>query len=331
MGQRVKRVRTTVSDSELANTMVKAWEELFSTTPSKEQINMLMAHNALETGHRKSMWNYNIGNITTDGKGSFNYFDDLTTDEQIKPGKWEKRNLKYRAYPNLLEGVKDYLKLLSNAKYANAWKHILNPDIAAFSKGLKESRYYTANEAPYTKYLTTIYNQLAKKDLPLETSTKNVSNKDFQYYEDELSSVLNQYLQMVAASEKSNKQLYKKYLPHHNFSIKITSNNICDSSEYARVLSAVLEEELLASTAIYHQDNQVEVECKIMGPKPQCFQAVAQINELLTDTFKQATQKIGSPYISAQVINKRAAHQLLDPAVAYEYHLQFLSKFKEYP
>src|SRR5271166_2100988 len=109
----------------MAQAIIAAWTGMFRTAPSKEQVSMVLAQNNLETGNRKSMWNYNVGNITTDGK-SIDFFDDLATDEQIKPGVWQKMNLKYRAYPSLEEGAKDYLKLLSSGHYAEAWKHILN-------------------------------------------------------------------------------------------------------------------------------------------------------------------------------------------------------------
>src|SRR5574339_270958 len=156
-GKRVERVRTPVSESQMADAIIRVWRTKFGSNPSKEQVAMVLAQNDLETGHRKSMWNFNVGNITTDGKGGFDYFDDLTTDEQISPGVWKKMNLKYRAYPDLDGGVKDYINLLSGGRYTKAWQHILNPDPASFSKALKEAGYYTANEAPYTKNLVSLF------------------------------------------------------------------------------------------------------------------------------------------------------------------------------
>ena len=174
MGKRVDKIKTPVSEYEMGLAMIKGWEKLFGERPSKEQVSLLMAQNALETGHRKSMWNYNVGNITTNGKDPYDYFDTLPTNEQIAPGKWKKMNLKYRAYPNLEAGVLDYLKFLSqNSRYASAWRHILNPDPVNFSKKLKEANYYTANEAPYTKTLKSLF----EKFVSSKPSKKNIVNK----------------------------------------------------------------------------------------------------------------------------------------------------------
>jgi hypothetical protein len=161
MGQRVPRIRTEVSESELVKALISAWQKLFGSMPTKEQIAMLLAQNALETGHRKSMWNYNIGNVTTDGKGKYNYFDDLTTNEQISPGKWKKMNLKYRAFNTLDEGALDYIKFLKN-NYATAWQHIINPNPEEYSKALKKAGYYTADEIPYTKNMVSLFSHFSK-------------------------------------------------------------------------------------------------------------------------------------------------------------------------
>jgi len=367
MGNRVPRVRTAVSENELSQAIIQAWQQLFSSTPTKEQVTMVMAHNALETGHRKSMWNYNLGNITTNGKGSYNYFDDLTTDEQMSPGKWEKKNLKYRAYPNLLEGTKDYLKFLSGEKYANAWQFILNPDPASFSKALKEVGYYTANEAPYTKHLTSVYNSLSKNkevdnDKDLETLNRLLDETDDEKTEallnklfnqttksdsvkppkpspkpvskpstlnTEVLDVVNNYLQQVAASEKNNKALYQKYLTNNNCLIKINSNNVVNSIEFGRVLCAVLEEELMASASVHMNNHDIEVSCDLQGPSHDCFQAVQELTASLVDTFRRATLKIGGVKVQTKLsMNKKSSYQLLNAKVASEYYDKFLSKFK---
>ena len=156
---RVKRIKTDVSEGEMISAINYCWRELFGTPPTKEQVSMIMAQNDLETDHRRAMWNYNVGNITTYAGLGYDYIDDLTTSEQVSPGKWEKRNLKYRAYNTLEDGVMDYLKFLStNSRYSSAWEHIKNPDPEKYSKALKAAGYYTANEAPYTKAFISLFN-----------------------------------------------------------------------------------------------------------------------------------------------------------------------------
>jgi len=340
MGNRVQRVRTTVSETEMAQAIIEAWKQLFSTMPTKEQVTMVLAQNALETGHRQKMWNYNVGNIITDGKGSFDFYDDLTTSEQVSPGKWEKMNLKFRSYPNLLAGVRDYLKLISSKKYAGAWSHIVNPNIVAFSKALKQAGYYTANEAPYTKQLSSLYKTISKSDAyeGAKNTKSNIKQIDFSKkptsvskpmnFNDQLLSTVNQYLQQVAASEKKYKKLYKKYLPTNNCVIHIQSNNILNSSEFARVLCTALDEELLASASIYTNNKDIEVECTIHGPQEDCFEAIKQLANVLAITFKQATIKIGGVDIKTKLfMNKKSSYQLMDVKTASENYTKFLSLF----
>lgn len=325
MGTRVKRVRTNISTNQMADAISIGWKELFGVSPSKQQVAMVLAQNALETGHRKSMWNYNVGNITTDGKGSYDYFDDLTTDEQIKPGTWKKMNLKYRAYPSLEAGVKDYLKFISGKRYGKAWKHILNPNPAEFSKALKSAGYYTANEAAYTKTLSKLYNQYTGSSVKSKIPLLNAPQND-----NSLSNVLDNYLQMVAASEKNNKKLYKQYLPYHNFLIKIQSKNYTDSIEFARVACTALEEELLAK-AYTHTDGQgVEIECVIPGPKEECINLTREILASVEEAFQVATHKIGGIVITTNcVTNKTSSYQQISFKQADSQHEQFLLKFNK--
>lgn len=325
MGQRVARFRTNVSEDQLTKALIGAWKVLFNSEPTKEQINMVLAQNAIETGHRKSMWNYNVGNITTSGNGSFNYFDDLTTSEQIKPGTWEKRNLKYRAYPSLQAGAYDYLKFLSGKKYAGAWAHIMNPNPVAFSKALKQIGYYTANEADYTKQLKSVYDKKMKN----KTTDKPNNVINFPNSGDQLLNTVDQYLQQVAASEKENKTLYKKYLPLNNCIIKIQSNNINNSVEFARILCSTLDQELLAKANIHGDSDKIEVDCAIYGPDKDCFEAVQQLTNVLAQTFRKATIKIGGVEITTKLgMNKKSSYQLMDANTISNHYTKFLSKFK---
>ena len=368
VGKRVDRVKTETSEAQMAQAVIEAWKKLFGNTPTKEQVGLVIAQNSLETGHRKSMWNFNVGNVTTDGKGQYDYYDDITTAEQIKPGVWKKMNLKYRAYPSLIEGVKDYLKLLSGPRYAKAWKHIMDPDPSAFSKALKGAGYYTANEAPYTKTMVSLYSQFGKSNSyekarsgkvePLAVATpaekKNIfqqfldkfKGKDMDVYEqlagkpkapaqpqvpantNNLDSVLNNYLQMIAASEKTNKKLYKKYLPMNHATIKIEASDYTSSVEFAHVLCAALDEELVSDSFIHTDGNHVEVECSIPGPPKDCFEAVKQLTQVLADTFRHATIKIGGLQVKTHLVtNKKSSYQEISLTAAETQHRKFLLKF----
>jgi hypothetical protein len=361
MGNRVQRVRTEVSESQMAAAVLDAWKEMFNTTPTKEQVSLVLAQNALETGSRKSMWNYNIGNITTDGKSQYDYFDDLRTSEQTSPGVWQKMNLKYRAYPTLKDGVKDYLKLLSGKHYSNAWDHIINPDPAAFSKALKQSGYYTANEAPYTKTLSGLYGKYNKskgyedavagkidtKQQPDQIPTKSKSDYARQFLskikdsgsaavdaakkpgtDNDYKSILNNFLHQVAASEKLNKNLYKKFLPKQNILIQVKSKDYADSIEFSRILCTALDEELMAKSFIHTDNNDVEVNCVIAGPELDCFNTVKQLTGSLAEAFKFATAKIGGVDIKTNLImNKTSFYEGITLRAAEIQYRKFLLKF----
>ena len=152
---------TDVSQENVIDAIVTVWQEKFGKLPFKEQVAILLAQISLETGNMKRMYNFNVGNITTDGK-SHKYYDDLTTKEQVAPGQYQYLNLKYRAYPTLLDGVKDYINFLSSSKRASAWNYIENPDPVSYSKALKDLGYYTADEIRYTKPLVSLFETFSK-------------------------------------------------------------------------------------------------------------------------------------------------------------------------
>jgi hypothetical protein len=364
-GNRVQRVRTEVSSAQMAQAIINAWQQKFGSTPSKEQVAMVLAQNDLETGHRKSMWNYNVGNITTKSDSIFEYFDDLSTDEQISPGVWKKMKLKYRAYPTLDDGAKDYLNFLSSGRYTKAWEHILHPDPVSFSKALKEAGYYTANEAPYTKNLVSLFDRNSKsnnyelamsgKVNPPNPSKLNDTSRDsiFKKYiarmnnnmsneigqnkdpsdskplaTPEINSLLKNYLQQIAASEKSNRKIYNKYLPINHAIIRVASIDYVDAIEFARILCSVLDEELVARAFTHTDGNIVEIECSIPGPAEECFKAAEQLTLATSEAFKKATIKIGGVSIKTKLItNKKSHREQLGLHAAETQYRKFLLKF----
>jgi hypothetical protein len=336
MGNRVKRVKTSVSEAQMAQAIIESWQELFGTTPSKSQVAIILSQNALETGHRNSMWNFNIGNITTDGKGPYDFFDDLPTQEQVKPGKWVKMNLKYRAYPSLKEGTKDYLKLLKR-RYPNAWENIINPDPAAFSKALKQRGYYTANEAPYTKSLSKLYDKFNKSDSYEVARSGNVPTSNVSMLAENkkpqskpLDNILDQYIKLVAASEKQNKNLYRKYLPYTNAIIVVQASDYIDGVEFANVLCSVLEEELFAKAHTHTDGQNIEVECSLPGPSQECLMLTQEIVNSTTEAFENATKKLGGIKVSASLIsNKKSSYKPITFKVADSQHRKFLLKFTQ--
>ncbi len=138
------------------------------------------------------------------------------------------------------------------------------------------------------------------------------------------------YLQMVAASEKNNKKLYKQFLPYHNILIKIQSSNYTDSIEFARVACTTLEEELLAK-AYTHTDGQiVEIECSVPGPQEDCINLTRELIASVEDVFQIATRKIGGLVINTEcLINKISACGQISFKHADFQREQFLLKFNK--
>lgn len=263
MGVKVKTVRTPVSEDELALALIQAWKEVLGSDPTKEQISVLLSQNALETNHRKAMWNYNIGNITTSGKGGFNYFN-------LKHKDKNENVLKYRSYNTLKDGAVDYLKLLSqNKRYASAWKHIINPNPELYAKTLKSSGYYTGNEAAYARNLKSLFKSFNKSDA-YEVAQKN-KNKD-NIIDYTTNDVMNIYNKILA----SNK---------NNVKISISSNDIIDNIKFAGILCSILEEELLANAFVHTNGKRVEVECKISGNKNMCYNVLKELTCIAEDNF----------------------------------------------
>jgi hypothetical protein len=319
MGNRVERIQTNVSDSQMAQAISEGWNELFHSYPNQQQVSLIMAQNALETGQdRKGMWNYNVGNIKAHPKhpesGATDYFY-LHAPEQTAPGKWEKFTMPFRAYPTLQAGVLDYLRLLSTSgNYKQAWQHILEPDPVAFSKALKKGGYYTANEESYTRLISNLYGKYMH-------GPQNSSSSD-------MTAILNNYLQQIAASEKRNKKLYKNYLPTNHVVIQIKSDNYINAVEFSRILCAALDEELLSRSFTHTDGNQVEVECAIPGPEYECFETVKQLTNSIADAFKLATIKLGGLKVKTEcIMNKKSSYQQISLASANNQYRKFLLKF----
>jgi len=336
MGNRVQRFQTNISEPQMAQAIIEAWKDLFGNVPTKEQVSMVLAQNNLETANRKSMWNYNVGNITTDGKDKFDFFDDLTTKEQISPGVWKKMNLKYRAYPNLEAGVKDYLNLLNNKHYAGAFQYIVHPDPVAYSKALKARKYYTADESAYTAGVKRLFNQANKSNsyelamsgqVPRGIKTKKIVQPNKWAF---LDNILEKFMNMLslANSNISLKQLYKTALPNHQILIKINAPNHMSGIEFSRILCLALDEELLASCYPHTDGHQVEVECSLQGPEQECFQAVEQLSQAIAEAFYQATTKVGNIKIETQCsMNKQSSYQPISLKMATTNYRKFLLQF----
>lgn len=140
--------------------------------------------------------------------------------------------------------------------------------------------------------------------------------------------MLEGFLHQIMASEKSNKQIYKKYLPYNNAVIKINAGNYINSVEFARVCTQALEEELLSKAYIHTNGKEVEIETSIPGPSEESFKAAEQLVTSLAEVFYDATKKIGSISVKTEFIsNKKSSYQPISIKSAEMQHRKFLLKF----
>ena len=340
MGKQVPKTNTPVPDAQMAAAIMSVWQRMFGTPPTKEQVYMIMAQTAIETGAgRSAMHNYNIGNIIA-GTSGHDYFlgGDWMYEDKAETKK-KKIVQRFRAYNSLEEGVTDYLNLLSKSKrYASSWQHILHPDVRAYSKALRQAGYYGAKEEDYTKGLLAHVNKLNKGDSyntalsgKVQPSSgaqpSMVAQKTPQQSPQQAPPGLENMLEQIlrAASLKS---VYKKALPTHDILIQIAAPDYTSAIEFSRVLCTALDEDLLSTSYPHTDGSLVEVECSISGPAKECFDAVKQMAEAVAETFKDATVKIGAIDIKTNcIMDKKSYYQPISPRTADTNYRKFLLKF----
>lgn len=145
-----------------------------------------------------------------------------------------------------------------------------------------------------------------------------------------LEGILNKFVQMLSAASTSHnlKKLYKTALPNHDILIKIAAPDYTSAVEFSRILCAALDEDLLATTYPYTDGQEVEVEVSIAGPSKECFAAVQQMANAVSETFQDATAKIGRISIKTDcLMNKKSSYQPISLRTAGANYRKFLLKF----
>lgn len=135
----------------------------------------IVAKTALETGRwgphvgkdgkaRGSMWGYEFGNIkaSKSWKDAGKLVQMYRCNEVIK-GKVEwfdppHIQTHFRAHPDAVTGALEYL-LFTSSRYSAAWARAMAGDPAGFVHELKRRGYFTADEAPYVKAVTSMYHE----------------------------------------------------------------------------------------------------------------------------------------------------------------------------
>ncbi|MFZ5896898.1 MAG: hypothetical protein ACOY0T_37925 [Myxococcota bacterium] len=150
--------RTVLTFEQVADAIPVAFQRSEGTAPSLKTVAKLIAQSSLETGHYKSMWNFNFGNVKKRWQPDDGMLFTMFRCNEIINGKVEwfdpqHVQTHFRAFATAAEGVEEWQRLiLKVGRYAPA-KKLLIDDAASgrdFAYKLGECGYYTADKATYS-------------------------------------------------------------------------------------------------------------------------------------------------------------------------------------
>ena len=195
MGKRLKAKATPVTFMKLAAALEKSWRKRLGKKPSKKSLAVLLAQSALETGHWKYSYCYNLGNAKAgsswDGDYCFYPADEIVSQsqaaqayatrqartdgkaghdvelKQLPSGKvqvtlhpdhpW----CRFRAFATLQAGADDYLGLL-HQRFVKAWPFVEAGDPEGFVTQLRELGYFTASLERYLPPVLKLFDKYLK-------------------------------------------------------------------------------------------------------------------------------------------------------------------------
>lgn len=159
--------------------------------PSDLAVAVLHGQGALETGHFKSCWCYNAGNIKA-GDGYEGMYCNIKLNEiiaghtvwfapegeldgkdgPVKGKRWPvpegHPQTRMRAYATLASGVTDKIRFLASPHWKPALDRAMAGDAAGYVEGVRALGYFTAPLEPYRRAVVS----LAQKYLPVAIATR---------------------------------------------------------------------------------------------------------------------------------------------------------------
>lgn len=116
-----------------------------------------------------------------------------------------------------------------------------------------------------------------------------------------------------------------KLSSNHNLLIKISSDNVINKIEFARILSGALDEELQCNAFVYTNNDEVEVGCSL--PNYKYVLAAKELAVALEDIFHNCTKKIGGISVKCSFDNKKSEYQGINMKTAANSYRKFIQKF----
>lgn len=161
--QLVPDTLTTCSALEVCRAIRSAWETLEGVTPSQDTVAVLTAQSALETGRWRSMHCWNFGNVKAGPTYEGFYCQFRCNEKLLIDGKLQWRwfdpphpQCNFRAFESLHFGVLRWLQALrEHFPHAYAAAKVGMP--LAFTHALKIDHYFTADEAPYARSVSSLW------------------------------------------------------------------------------------------------------------------------------------------------------------------------------
>jgi flagellum-specific peptidoglycan hydrolase FlgJ len=161
---------------------------LTGSPPERRVLHILHAQSALETGHWKSLWNYNLGGAKKHGQCDWTYF---TTTERFRHADADKylasskpgsevalvkqdathKTLRFSgrqqmncfaSWEDLDTAAKDHIALLFR-RFPTAIERAKAGDVDGYVRELKKRGYFTASEQEYMKAVGSIARSYEKK------------------------------------------------------------------------------------------------------------------------------------------------------------------------
>lgn len=188
---------TALSENQAAVCLRDAFSKLIGKTPKAMSVAILWAQCALETGRFHKINNNNYGNIKKAHKPDDGHnFCMFATGENIYNPVTKKTEWKWFNPPDpqthfvsndtMQAGAEHYIGFLSKrTRYARAWQTMLYGNSQNYVHELKNAGYFTADEASYTKGVTSLINYFMQnatkllKDLTPESAQVTQSTELF--------------------------------------------------------------------------------------------------------------------------------------------------------
>lgn len=141
--------RTPMSLGGIRHSLAVAYRRSTGETIPNKTLDILAAHVAHETARGDRMFNFNFGGIKGAGPSGLSARYQTT---EVFDGQTKKLVDGFRAYSSADEGAADYLKLLRE-RFPGALREAKAGDVSQFAASLKQSGYFTADLAAYTRAL----------------------------------------------------------------------------------------------------------------------------------------------------------------------------------